>query len=103
MSEAISFMSVSRMPCVVTDGVPTLAGGESLAGSTLTMDLAFRNLVRGCGLGMTEAVAAASTRPAQLLGLGEVTGRIAAGLAADLVLLDEELRPRSVMRRGVWV
>ncbi|OLF13273.1 N-acetylglucosamine-6-phosphate deacetylase [Actinophytocola xanthii] len=87
----------------VTDGVPTLAGGGSLAGSTLTMDAAFRNLVRGCGLGVLEAVVAASTRPAELLGLGEVTGRIAAGLAADLVLLDEGLRPGAVLRRGEWV
>ncbi|HEX6356762.1 N-acetylglucosamine-6-phosphate deacetylase [Actinophytocola sp.] len=87
----------------VTDGVPTLAGGGSLAGSTLTMDAAFRNLVRGCGLGVLDAVTAASTRPAELLGLGDVTGRLAAGYAADVVLLDDKLIPVSVMRRGEWV
>jgi N-acetylglucosamine-6-phosphate deacetylase len=87
----------------VTNGVPTLAGGGSLAGSTLTMDSAFRNLVQGCGLGVLDAVAAASTRPAELLGLGEVTGRLAPGYAADVVLLDDALRPVSVMRRGEWV
>lgn len=87
----------------VTDGVPTLAGGGSLAGSTLTMDAAFRNLVTGCGLGILDAVAAASTRPAELLGLGAVTGRLAPGYAADVVLLDDALRPVSVMRRGKWV
>jgi N-acetylglucosamine-6-phosphate deacetylase len=87
----------------VTNGVPTLAGGGSLAGSTLTMDAAFRNLVQNCGLGVLEAVTAAATRPAELLGLGNVTGRLAAGFAADVVLLDDALRPRSVMRRGEWV
>jgi N-acetylglucosamine-6-phosphate deacetylase len=93
----------------VTDGVPTLvkgegeAGGGSLAGSTLTMDAAFRNLVRSCGLGVLDAVAAASTRPAELLGLGDVTGRLAPGYAADVVLLDDALHPVSVMRRGEWV
>jgi N-acetylglucosamine-6-phosphate deacetylase len=87
----------------VTDGVPTLAGGGSLAGSTLTMDVAFRNFVLNCGLGVLEAVAATSTRPAELLGLGEVTGRIAAGYAADLVLLDESWHPSRVMRHGEWV
>jgi N-acetylglucosamine-6-phosphate deacetylase len=87
----------------VNDGVPTLAGGGSLAGSTLTMDVAFRNLVQGCGLGVLEAVAAACTRPAELLGLGTVTGRIAEGFAADLVLLDETLHPRAVLHRGEWV
>ncbi|MFL6118261.1 N-acetylglucosamine-6-phosphate deacetylase [Actinophytocola sp.] len=87
----------------VTNGVPTLADGGSLAGSTLTMDAAFRNLVKSCGLGVLDAVAAASTRPAQLLGLGEVTGKLAPGYAADVVLLDDALRPASVMRRGEWV
>jgi N-acetylglucosamine-6-phosphate deacetylase len=87
----------------VTNGVPTLAGGGSLAGSTLTMDAAFRNMVKSCGLGVLDAVAAASTRPAELLGLGDVTGRLAPGYAADVVLLDDALRPVSVMRRGEWV
>jgi N-acetylglucosamine-6-phosphate deacetylase len=87
----------------VTNGVPTLAGGGSLAGSSLTMDAAFRNLVKSCGLGVLDAVAAASTRPAELLGVGDVTGRLAKGYAADVVLLDDALRPVSVMRRGEWV
>jgi N-acetylglucosamine-6-phosphate deacetylase len=87
----------------VTNGVPTLADGGALAGSTLTMDLAFRNLVRSCGLGVLDAVTAACTRPAALLGLSDVTGRLAAGLAADLVLLDDALAPAAVMRRGEWV
>ena len=87
----------------VVDGVPTLAGGGSLAGSTLTMDAAFRNAVTGCGLDVVEAVRATSARPAELLGLAGETGRIAEGLAADLVVLDADLRPREVMSRGAWV
>ncbi|MCS7480822.1 N-acetylglucosamine-6-phosphate deacetylase [Umezawaea endophytica] len=87
----------------VVDGVPTLAGGGSLAGSTLTMDAAFRNAVTSCGLSVVEASQAASTRPAALLGLSAQTGELRAGLAADLVVLDAELRPRDVMSRGAWV
>jgi N-acetylglucosamine-6-phosphate deacetylase len=87
----------------VVDGVPTLAGGAALAGSTLTMDAAFRNAVNSCGLTISEAVHAASTRPAALLGLSDVTGELKAGLAADLVVLDSELRPREVMSKGEWV
>ncbi|CCH35526.1 N-acetylglucosamine-6-phosphate deacetylase [Actinosynnema sp. NPDC047251] len=85
----------------VVDGVPTLAGGASLAGSTLTMDTAFRNAITSCGLTVQEAVYAASTRPAQLLGLD--TGEVRAGLAADLVVLDAEFKPREVMSQGAWV
>ncbi|MGM1058789.1 N-acetylglucosamine-6-phosphate deacetylase [Saccharothrix sp. Mg75] len=87
----------------VVDGVPTLAGGASLAGSTLTMDAAFRNAVTSCGLTVEEAVSATSARPARLLGLEGVTGELRAGLAADVVVLDAELRPREVMSRGAWV
>jgi N-acetylglucosamine-6-phosphate deacetylase len=94
---------IGGLEVTVTDGVPTLAGGGSLAGSTLTMDAAFRNLVHGCGLGVLEAVAATSTRPAGLLGLADTAGRIAAGYAADLVLLDESLYPKAVMKGGAWV
>ncbi len=85
----------------VVDGVPTLAGGVSLAGSTLTMDMAFRNAVNSCGLSLVEASYAASTRGAELLGLD--TGRLQAGCAADIVVLDAELKPRDVMSKGEWV
>ncbi|GGN05658.1 N-acetylglucosamine-6-phosphate deacetylase [Lentzea pudingi] len=85
----------------VVDGVPTLAGGASLAGSTLTMDMAFRNAVNSCGLTLVEAAYAASTRGAELLGLD--TGKLEAGLAADIVVLDAELKPQDVMVRGEWV
>ncbi|MGO1053972.1 N-acetylglucosamine-6-phosphate deacetylase [Crossiella sp. CA198] len=94
---------VGGLEVTVTDGVPTLAGGGSLAGSTLTMDAAFRNLVLECGLGVTDAATACSTRPAALLGLTKVTGSISAGLAADLVVLDAGLRPTRVLHRGEWV
>ncbi|MBM7770819.1 N-acetylglucosamine-6-phosphate deacetylase [Actinokineospora baliensis] len=94
---------IGGLEVVVKDGVPTLAGGTSLAGSTLTMDVAFRNLVQGCGLSVPEAVAATSTRPAALLGLADTTGKLAKGLHADVVLLNQGLQVGSVMRRGSWV
>ncbi|WP_045315656.1 N-acetylglucosamine-6-phosphate deacetylase [Lentzea aerocolonigenes] len=85
----------------VVDGVPTLAGGASLAGSTLTMDMAFRNAVNSCGLSLVEAAYATSTRGAELLGLD--TGKLQPGCAADIVVLDAELKPRDVMSKGEWV
>lgn len=85
----------------VVDGVPTLAGGAALAGSTLTMDMAFRNAVNSCGLSLVEAVNATATRPASLLKLQ--TGQLRAGFAADLVVLDAELKPRDVLSKGEWV
>ncbi|WP_129668841.1 N-acetylglucosamine-6-phosphate deacetylase [Phytoactinopolyspora endophytica] len=86
----------------VADGVARLADGGSIAGSTLTMDAAFRFAVQQVGLSVQEAVHAASTRPAQLLGLGHRTGALVEGYDADLVLLDDDLTVQSVMSRGAW-
>ena len=92
---------LGKLPVTVTDGEPRLADG-SLAGSTLTMDAAFRNLV-GCGLPVTDAVHAASTRPAELLGLSDRIGALRPGLAADLCVLDDDLALHAVMKDGRWI
>ncbi|HVW45051.1 MAG TPA: N-acetylglucosamine-6-phosphate deacetylase [Amycolatopsis sp.] len=94
---------LGRLEVDVRDGIATVAETGALAGSTLTMDAAFRNLVRGAGLDVLDAVRATSGRPAELLGIAGRTGSLRAGLAADLVVLDEDLRPTRVLRNGEWV
>ncbi|GAA5163644.1 N-acetylglucosamine-6-phosphate deacetylase [Amycolatopsis dongchuanensis] len=94
---------LGRLEVDVRDGVATLADTGSLAGSTLTMDVAFRNLVRGAGLSIPDAVRATSGRPAELLGIDDRTGSLEAGLAADLVILDDDLRLSRVLRQGEWL
>ncbi|MDQ4086340.1 MAG: N-acetylglucosamine-6-phosphate deacetylase [Actinomycetota bacterium] len=89
-------------PVTVRDGVARLAEGGSIAGSTLTADTAVRRAVR-CGVDIVDAVSAAATTPARLLGLQGVTGAIDPGLAADLVVLDDDLRVDAVMCRGRWL
>jgi len=92
--------TLGRAEVDVRDGVATLAENGALAGSTLTMDAAFRNAAIGAGLSVTEAVRATSGRPAELLGISHRTGAIRPGLAADLVVLDDALRPTRVLRHG---
>ncbi|NKQ55896.1 N-acetylglucosamine-6-phosphate deacetylase [Amycolatopsis sp. K13G38] len=94
---------LGRLDVDVRDGVATVAETGALAGSTLTMDVAFRNLVRGAGLDVLAAVHATSARAAELLGIEDRTGSLRTGLAADLVVLDEDLRPARVLRNGGWV
>ena len=84
----------------VTGGIPVLADG-ALAGSTLTTDAAFRNVVRGGGLSVPDAVAASASRPAALLGLDD-RGAILPGMVADLVVLDEELQVQQVIKDGAF-
>jgi N-acetylglucosamine-6-phosphate deacetylase len=95
--------TLGRLGVEVSDGIATLAGNGALAGSTLTMDAAFRNLVTGVGMSIEEAVAATSRRPADLLGIADRTGALRPGLLADLVILDEQFHTIGVMRRGGWI
>ncbi len=87
---------------VVTDGVARLGGGGAIAGSTLTMDVALQRTVRAAGVSVVDAVCAAATTPARVLGLDDV-GAIEPGRLADLVVLTDDLAVRGVMRHGQWV
>jgi N-acetylglucosamine-6-phosphate deacetylase len=86
----------------VQDGQARLASTGSLAGSTLTMDAAVRRAVRDSHLSIEDASAAASANPARLLGVQDRMGAISPGLAANLVVLDDELRVLDVMAGGAW-
>lgn len=84
----------------VTEGLVKLEDGDSIAGSTLTMQAAVRFLVRQVGVGLPQAAAMAATNPARALGLTEV-GAIRPGLRADLVALDDaDLSVRFVLAGG---
>ena len=67
------------------DGAVRLADG-TLAGSTLSLDRAVRNLVAFAGASLAEAVGAVTSTPAAVLGLPD-RGVIAPGAVGDLVLL----------------
>jgi N-acetylglucosamine-6-phosphate deacetylase len=73
----------------VRGGTATLAGTNTLAGSTLTLDEAFRRAI-AAGIEPTEAVAALTSTPAEVLGLGDRLGQLRPGYAADLVVMDDE-------------
>jgi N-acetylglucosamine-6-phosphate deacetylase len=75
-----------------------LADG-TLAGSTLTMDQALRNLVDALELGLAEASARLSLHAADYLGLAD-RGRLAPGTWADAVVLDRDLQLQDVYVEG---
>jgi N-acetylglucosamine-6-phosphate deacetylase len=70
----------------------------TLAGSTLTMDQALRNLV-SIGLDLADASKRVSTNAADYLGETE-RGRLAAGCFADIVVLDRNLNIKAVYIEG---
>jgi N-acetylglucosamine-6-phosphate deacetylase len=83
---------------IVADGAARLADG-TLAGSVLTMDEAVRNLV-ALGVPLVEALAAASSVPARLIGRPDL-GVLRPGLPADVAVLDEGVRVRRTLVAGV--
>ncbi|MFI6562935.1 N-acetylglucosamine-6-phosphate deacetylase [Streptomyces sp. NPDC050534] len=87
----------------VSDGVARLVEGGSIAGSTLTMDRAFKRAVTVDRLPVRDVVAAMSANPAKLLGMYDTVGSLEPGKDADLVVLDEHFDLKGVMRRGEWV
>jgi N-acetylglucosamine-6-phosphate deacetylase len=88
----------------------TVAGGvarliedpAAIAGSTATLADVVRHAI-AAGLPVPAVAAAASTTPARVLGLADRTGALSPGLAADLVVCDDDFRPRAVMRHGEWL
>ncbi|MGA5322487.1 N-acetylglucosamine-6-phosphate deacetylase [Streptomyces seoulensis] len=87
----------------VQGGVARLVEGGSIAGSTLTLDRAFRRAVTVDRLPVADVVRALSANPARLLGMADRVGSLEPGKDADLVLLDRDFALKGVMRRGEWV
>jgi N-acetylglucosamine-6-phosphate deacetylase len=85
-----SMARLGGQPIRVSDQAAVLDDG-TLAGSTLTMDRAFRNIVALFQASITEAAMMCSTTPARAMGLTGF-GVIAAGNIADLVVLDRAFR-----------
>ena len=83
----------------VSGGVCRNAEGI-LAGSTLTLDRALRNIVT-LGASLPDAVRMLTLNPAALLGIEFKKGSLRVGADADILLLDRDLHLARVWARGV--
>ena len=90
---------LGKFEVTVSDGVCRNTEGK-LAGSTLTLDRALRNVV-GMGFPLSDAVRMLTSNPAKLLGLEFKKGALRVGADADIVLLDRDLQVTNVWARGM--
>ncbi|KIL40331.1 hypothetical protein SD70_13855 [Gordoniibacillus kamchatkensis] len=100
---------------IITDGMPDsgLAGSDEpdvnynhkgdLAGSKLTMDAAVRNMMLHTGAGIVDAFRMASLNPAKAIRMDREIGSIEVGKWGNLIVLDSDIRVRTVVLRGIHV
>jgi N-acetylglucosamine-6-phosphate deacetylase len=87
-------VTVSGGVCRNADGI--------LAGSTLTLDRALRNIV-ALGIGLADAVRMLTLNPASMLGIEFKKGSLRVGADADILLLDEGLQVTKIWAHGIAV
>src|SRR5215207_4010624 len=82
----------------VAAGVARLTDSHSIAGSTITLDVAIARAVQDVGLTPLAAIEAATAIPAQILEVDDRFGRLEPRYVADAVLFDMDWKVR-----GVWI
>ena len=79
--------------------VRTASGG--LAGSTLSLDAAVRNMVELAGIATEDALHMASLHPARLLGIDNDLGSLKPGKRASIIALNARLHVQQVWIQGL--
>jgi len=92
---------IAGNPVTVKDGKARTHDG-AIAGSTLSMWEAVRNLRDFAGTTLENAIYAATMAPAREIGLEDEIGSIEAGKRADLLVLDDGDAIHRVMCGGYW-
>jgi N-acetylglucosamine-6-phosphate deacetylase len=90
--------TLGSLEVTVSGGVCRNSEGK-LAGSTLTLDRALRNIVN-LGVPLSEALRMLTLNPATLVGIEFKKGSLRPGADADILLLDESLNVTQTWTRG---
>jgi N-acetylglucosamine-6-phosphate deacetylase len=93
---------LGSLSVTVAGGVARVDATGAIAGGTSTLLEVIRSCV-AAGVPLRDAVTSASAVPASLLGLSAHAGDLRAGMQADVVVLDQDLNLKAVLRSGEWV
>ena len=91
---------LATMSIEVQDRKVYLAGTQTLAGSTLSLDEAVRRLRSVTQCSIVEALEAASLKPAQLIDAYPAKGSLEIGGDADFLILDDDLYVQATYVNG---
>lgn len=86
---------------IIEDGVAKMPDRKAFAGSVATADRLVRNMVQLAGASLPDAVEMMTATPARIIGRSHVTGTVAPGRKADLVLFDENINVKKVWTDGI--
>lgn len=84
---------------IIEDEVCKLMDRSAFAGSIATADRLVRVAVKEAGISLPDAVRMMTLTPARIMGLTG-KGRLAAGMDADMVVFDQDIRVRQVFAKG---
>jgi N-acetylglucosamine-6-phosphate deacetylase len=91
--------ALGKQRILVKDGISRLESGD-LAGSTLTMDRAVRNIMRFVGTPLQTAVKMATINPASVAAVQKNKGSLKPGKDADIVVIDDEVNVHLTIVKG---
>lgn len=91
--------SLGGQKVIVKEGEARLETG-SLAGSTLTLDRAVKNMYNSTELELNSVIKMVTLNPAKLLGVNNKKGKIQKDFDADLVLMNKNLEVQKVFILG---
>ena len=80
-----------------------IEGSNTLAGSSLNMNMALKNCLKFSTVDLSELSKLTSLNAAKIIGCQNDLGSIERGKIADLVVLDANFDTQAVMMEGVWV
>lgn len=100
MEEGTVIMQENGLEVLYEDSVMKLADRSCLAGSVATSNVLVRNMVKGAGIPLTDAVKMASTTPLSVIGEDYRKGSIVKGYDEDLIIFDEDINVTYVCVNG---
>lgn len=91
--------SLGGLDVYVKDGAARLSNG-TLAGSTLTIDRAIRNVAKNTNLSLAEVVYMATVVPARIIKVENEKGHFKPGYDADITIFDDDINIKKVIVGG---